>query len=58
MPLAALLARRRVCCFQAGDQGGTYNGNPMTAVGVAVMKTLTAPGFLEGVRARGECTSK
>ena len=26
----------------------------MTAVGVAVIKTLTAPGFLEGVRARGE----
>ena len=55
VPLAALLAREEVCCFQAGDQGGTYNGNPlMTAVGVAVMKTLIAPGFLEGVRARGE----
>ena len=26
----------------------------MTAVGYAVIKTLTAPSFLEGVRARGE----
>ena len=59
VPLAALLAREAVCCFQAGDQGGTYNGNPlMTAVGVAVMKTLIAPGFLEGVRARGEYLQK
>lgn len=55
VPLAALLARKEVCCFEAGDQGGTYNGNPlMTAVGVAVMKRLTAPGFLAGVEARGQ----
>lgn len=55
VPLAALLAREEVCCFEAGDQGGTYNGNPlMTAVGVAVMKRLTAPGFLAGVEARGQ----
>jgi acetylornithine/N-succinyldiaminopimelate aminotransferase len=43
VPLAALLAREAVCCFEPGDQGGTYNGNPlMTAVGVAVMRRLTA----------------
>ena len=55
VPLSALLAREAVCCFEAGDQGGTYNGNPlMTAVGVAVLDTLTAPGFLEQVQARGE----
>lgn len=54
VPLAALLAREDICCFEPGDQGGTYNGNPlMTAVGVAVMKRLTAPGFLETVAARG-----
>ena len=51
VPLAALLARAEVACFEAGDQGGTYNGNPlMTAVGEAVISQLIAPGFLEGVR--------
>jgi acetylornithine/N-succinyldiaminopimelate aminotransferase len=55
VPLAALLAKERVCCFEHGDQGGTYNGNPlMTAVGCAVLDALLAPGFLESVAARGE----
>lgn len=50
VPLAALLAREEVSCFRPGDQGGTYNGNPlMTAVGVAVFDALAAPGFLENV---------
>jgi acetylornithine/N-succinyldiaminopimelate aminotransferase len=50
VPLGALLAREDVCCFEAGDQGGTFNGNPlMTAVGVAVLDTILAEGFLEGV---------
>ncbi len=54
VPLAALLAKADVEVFEAGDQGGTYNGNPlMTAVGYSVISQLTAPGFLEGVRARG-----
>ena len=54
VPLAALLAREAICCFEPGDQGGTYNGNPlMTAVGVAVLKRLLAPGFLDEVAARG-----
>lgn len=53
VPLAALCAREEVSVFQHGDQGGTYNGNPlMTAVGVAVFDTLTAPGFLESVNQR------
>lgn len=54
VPLAALLARESICCFEPGDQGGTYNGNPlMTAVGVAVTQALLAPGFLAEVEARG-----
>lgn len=58
VPLAALLAREEVCCFEAGDQGGTYNGNPlMAAVGLAVMQTLLAEGFLEEVAAKGEFLS-
>lgn len=54
VPLAALLAREEICCFEHGDQGGTFNGNPlMAAVGCAVLETITAPGFLERVAARG-----
>jgi acetylornithine/N-succinyldiaminopimelate aminotransferase len=54
VPLAALVAKQAVCCFEHGDQGGTYNGNPlMTAVGCAVMDAVLAPGFLDGVAARG-----
>ncbi len=59
VPLAALLAREAICCFEPGDQGGTYNGNPlMTAVGLAVTKALLAPGFLVAVEARGQYLSQ
>ncbi|MFO0990028.1 MAG: acetylornithine transaminase [Alphaproteobacteria bacterium] len=54
VPLAALVARREVMCFAHGDQGGTFNGNPlMTAAGIAVMEELTKPGFLEKVAETG-----
>lgn len=59
VPLAALLAQESACCFVPGDQGGTYNGNPlMTAVGVAVFDAIAAPGFLESVQARSEYLSQ
>jgi acetylornithine/N-succinyldiaminopimelate aminotransferase len=55
VPLSALLCKAEVASFEAGDQGGTYNGNPlMTAVGSAVIGQLTAPGFLDEVKAKGE----
>ncbi|GGX51547.1 acetylornithine transaminase [Undibacterium squillarum] len=51
VPLGALLCREAVACFVPGDQGGTYNGAPlMTAVGLAVLKELLKPGFMEQVR--------
>jgi acetylornithine/N-succinyldiaminopimelate aminotransferase len=51
VPLSALLAKEACSCFEAGDQGGTFCGNPLTcAVGVAVMRSLLAPGFLESSR--------
>ena len=54
-PLAALLAREEVCCFDPGDQGGTHNGNAlMAAVGHAVLEAITAEGFLERVCEAGE----
>lgn len=59
VPLAALLARQEVCVFSHGDQGGTYNGNPlMAAVGVAVFDALAAPGFMESVNARARQLSE
>jgi len=58
VPLAALLAREEIACFEAGEQGGTYNGNPlMTAVGAAVLKELLKPGFLQSVKAQGQYLS-
>ncbi|MFO1321639.1 MAG: acetylornithine transaminase [Burkholderiales bacterium] len=54
VPLAALVATENVSCFAHGDQGGTYNGNPlMAAVGCVVMDAVLAPGFLPRVDALG-----
>ena len=55
VPLAALVASAEVCCFEPGDQGGTFNGNPlMAAVGCAVVETVGRPEFLAGVREIGD----
>jgi acetylornithine/N-succinyldiaminopimelate aminotransferase len=55
VPLAALVAHRDVCCFEYGDQGGTFCGNPvMAAVGCAVIEAVTQPGFLARVTQAGE----
>lgn len=54
VPLAALLAREEIACFEPGEQGGTYNGNPlMTAAGIAVLSELLKPGFLQSVKDKG-----
>jgi acetylornithine/N-succinyldiaminopimelate aminotransferase len=54
VPLAGMLCREEIAVFEAGDQGGTYNGNPlMTAVGVAVMNELLKPGFMKSVQDTG-----
>jgi acetylornithine/N-succinyldiaminopimelate aminotransferase len=50
VPLSAVLANARASCFEHGDQGGTYNGNPLvTAVGKVVLDTVSEPVFLEQV---------
>jgi len=55
VPLAALLCKERFNCFEPGDQGGTYCGNPlMAAVGLAVLNEVSRDGFLEAVRARAQ----
>ena len=54
VPLAALIASGPVSCFEYGDQGGTFNGNPlMAAVGCAVVETVAQPEFLESVASNG-----
>lgn len=54
VPLAALLCREEIACFEPGDQGGTYSGNPlMAAVGIAVMQEILQPGFLQKVKENG-----
>ena len=54
VPLSALLARKAVSCFDPGDPGGTYCGNPLAcAAGLAVMQALLAEGFLEKARETG-----
>jgi acetylornithine/N-succinyldiaminopimelate aminotransferase len=55
VPLAALVAAEHVCCFEYGDQGGTFNGSPlMTAIGSAVLETVRRPEFLAAVTASGD----
>ena len=48
VPLAALLATEQAACFEHGDQGGTFNGNPlMCAAGLAVLDEVGKPEFLK-----------
>ena len=55
VPLAGLLAKEHANVFEHGEQGGTYNGNPlMTAVGCAVVQEVARPAFLARVRALGD----
>lgn len=55
VPLAALVAHRDVCCFEHGDQGGTFCGNPiMAGVGCAVLDAVTEHGFMDRVVQRGD----
>jgi acetylornithine/N-succinyldiaminopimelate aminotransferase len=54
IPLGALVAHEAVCCFEHGDQGGTFNGNAFaTAVGCAVMEEIGSLGFLQQVTQTG-----
>jgi acetylornithine/N-succinyldiaminopimelate aminotransferase len=54
VPLAALLATERAACFEHGDQGGTFNGNPlMCAAGLAVLEEISKPQFLKSIADAG-----
>lgn len=55
VPVSAVLANARADVFEPGDQGGTYNGNPlMTAVARRVLTTVAKPQFLAHVQQMGE----
>jgi acetylornithine/N-succinyldiaminopimelate aminotransferase len=59
VPLAALLCKEAFNCFQPGDQGGTFCGNPlMAAVGLAVLGEVCSAGFLHTVRQRADQLSQ
>ena len=59
VPLAALVAHRDVSCFDRGDQGSTYSGNPlMTAIGCAVLEEVSQPAFLARVAENGNYLRK
>jgi acetylornithine/N-succinyldiaminopimelate aminotransferase len=59
VPLAALVASEHASCFEHGDQGGTFNGNPlMCAAGIAVLDAVARQGFLETVTQRGADLSR
>jgi acetylornithine/N-succinyldiaminopimelate aminotransferase len=54
VPLAALLATEKAACFEHGDQGGTFNGNPlMCAAGLAVLGEVGKPEFLKAAAESG-----
>jgi acetylornithine/N-succinyldiaminopimelate aminotransferase len=45
LPIAAILARADVACFERGDHGSTFGGNAvMCAAALAVLDALEAPG--------------
>ncbi|HKO50398.1 MAG TPA: aminotransferase class III-fold pyridoxal phosphate-dependent enzyme, partial [Polyangiaceae bacterium] len=54
VPISAVLANERASCFVPGDQGGTYNGNPlMVAVARSIFDVVSRSEFLAVVRERG-----
>ena len=58
-PLAALLVKERFNIFEAGDQGGTYSGQPLAmAVGLAVMQEVLEKNLVDNAAIQGEYIQK
>ncbi|TYQ17921.1 UNVERIFIED_CONTAM: acetylornithine/N-succinyldiaminopimelate aminotransferase [Acetivibrio alkalicellulosi] len=54
-PLSALLAKDKVCCFEPGDQGGTYSMTPLgVAVGKAVIEEIINSDLCNNAKNMGE----
>lgn len=56
LPMGAVLLTERVAeAMRPGDHGSTFGGGPLVSnVALSVVRRVSAPAFLEGVRARGE----
>ena len=55
VPLAALLARGKACCFDIGEVTGTHHGNAlMTAAGLSVLDTVQDKVFLKHIAEAGQ----
>ncbi len=56
LPLGGFLVNNALAgVFKKGDHGTTYGGNPLACTaGLAVLETVTAPGFIEAVSAKGD----
>ena len=53
-PISATLAQSKACCFDYGDQGGTFNGNPLaTSVANSVLDVVCSADFLANVTCVG-----
>lgn len=54
VPISALLIDKAISCFEPGDQGGTFNGNPlMCSVALAILNEVVSSGFLPQVKNTG-----
>ena len=54
IPVAATLGNARACCFEEGDQGGTFHGAPLAcSVALAVLEAITNAELLGHVRTAG-----
>ncbi|MBZ9784226.1 aminotransferase class III-fold pyridoxal phosphate-dependent enzyme [Pseudomonas sp. REP124] len=55
VPVAALLARGKACCFDVGEMSGTHHGNAlMAAAGLAVLDSVQDKAFLQHVAETGQ----
>ncbi|MBU0731122.1 MAG: aspartate aminotransferase family protein [Proteobacteria bacterium] len=56
LPIGAMLAKDKIAAaFEPGSHASTFGGNPVAcAAAIAVVKTMLAKGFLEGVAQKGE----
>jgi acetylornithine/N-succinyldiaminopimelate aminotransferase len=53
-PLSALLTKEKFNIFEAGEQGGTYSGQPLAmAVGMAVMKEIIEKDIAANAQSKG-----
>ena len=58
-PLSAMLAKEKFNVFAAGDQGGTYSGQPLAMeVGYAVVREIVEKNLTENAKCQGEYLTK